>query len=66
MSQRPHIRHSKYGRPFRAGRRVYRVFGKKSNESFGHFYNFLSTSAQGAASQARRKYKLKVLHVSRL
>lgn len=65
MSQRPHIRYSKYGRPFRAGRRVYRVFGKRTNESFGNFYNFLSTSEQGAARQARRKYKLKVLRVSR-
>ena len=45
---------------------LYRVFGKKKNETFGKFYTFLSTSKEGAAKQARKKYKLKILRVSKI
>ena len=42
-------------------KRVYKIFGKKKKETFGSFYNFLSTSRKGAEQQARRKYKLMIL-----
>lgn len=47
-------------------KRLYRVFGKKKSETFGKFYTFMSTSKNGAAQQARKKYKLKVLNVSKI
>ena len=47
-------------------KRLYHVFGKRPNETFGEFYTFLSTSKQGAEQQARKKYNLKVLETHRI
>lgn len=42
-------------------KKIHKTFGKTKEETFGNFYNFLSTSKQGAEQQARRKYKIKIL-----
>lgn len=44
---------------------MHTVFGKKRGETFGNFYHFLSTSKSGAEQQARKKYKLIILKVTR-
>jgi hypothetical protein len=42
-------------------KKMYKVFGKTENETFGNFYTFFSTSRKGAEQHARRKYSLKIL-----
>lgn len=46
------------------GKKLFRVFGKKRGEKIGSFYCFLSTSKKGAAQQARKKYRVRVVDTS--
>ena len=43
-------------------KKLYKVYGKRKNETFGSFYNILSTSQKGAEQQARRKYNIQIFH----